>query len=81
MLYILIIGLVAGSIAGLIMRGKGFGFIINVIVGIAGAFVGNWLFGELGIHVSSGFLGTLFTAVIGAVVLLFVLNLFKKIMD
>jgi len=81
MLYILLIGLAAGAIAGLIVRGKGYGFIINLIVGIAGAFIGNWLFNELGIHGRSGMLGLLFTAVVGAVVLLYILNLIKKILD
>lgn len=81
MLYILLIGLAAGAIAGLIMRGKGYGFIINLIVGIAGAYIGNWLFNELGIHIRAGILGLLFTAVVGAVAFLFILSLIKKILD
>jgi len=81
MLYILLIGLAAGAIAGLIMRGKGYGFIVNLIVGIAGAYIGNWLFNELGIHIQVGILGLFFTAVVGAVVFLFILSLIKKILD
>ncbi|HDR52531.1 MAG TPA: GlsB/YeaQ/YmgE family stress response membrane protein [Mariniphaga anaerophila] len=79
MLYVLLIGLIAGALAGLIVRGKGYGFIVNIVVGIAGAWIGNWLLHELGIFVNSGFLGTLLTAVIGAVVLLVVVGLIRKI--
>ena len=77
-LYTILIGLAAGFISGLIMRGKGFGFIVNILVGIAGAVIGKWLFGEMGVSVGKGMAGTLFLAVIGAVVLLFVLSLSKK---
>ncbi len=81
MLYILLIGLAAGAITGLIVRGKGYGFLVNLIVGIGGAYLGNWLFYVLGIHGRAGILGFLFTAVIGAVVLLYLLSLIKKIFD
>ena len=81
MLYILLIGLSAGAVAGLIIRGKGYGIIINLIVGIAGAYFGNWLFGKLGIHAHAGMLGLFFTALIGAIVLLFILNFLKKLLD
>ena len=78
LLYIVLIGLAAGFLAGLIMKGKGFGLIVNILVGIAGAFIGGWLLGELGVSAGDGLIGSLITAVIGAVVLLFVLSLFKK---
>ena len=81
MLYVLFIGLVAGSIAGLLFRGKGYGCILNIVIGIIGAYVGNWLLLELGIYIHHGILGTLITAIIGAVAFLFVLNLIKKILD
>ena len=81
MLYVLIIGLVAGAIAGLLMRGKGYGCLLNIIVGIIGAYIGNWLLPEIGIYIHHGILGTLITAVIGAVVFLFVLGLLKKILE
>lgn len=79
MLYVLLIGLVAGALAGLIVRGKGFGCLVNIIVGIAGAWFGNWLLHELGIFVNSGLLGNLVTAVIGAVALLALLGLVRKL--
>ena len=79
MLYILLIGLIAGAIAGLIVRGEGYGCILNIIVGIAGAWFGNWLLHELGIFVNSGLFGNLITAVIGAVALLALLGLIRKL--
>ncbi|WP_372947082.1 GlsB/YeaQ/YmgE family stress response membrane protein [Mariniphaga sp.] len=79
MLYVLLIGLVAGAIAGLIIRGKGYGCVLNIIVGIAGAWFGNWLLHELGIFVNSGLFGNLITAVIGAVALLALLGLIRKL--
>lgn len=73
----LVIGAVAGWIAGLLMRGGGFGLLGNIVVGIIGAFVGGFLFGLLGIS-AGGLAGSLITAVAGAAVLLFVVGLFKK---
>lgn len=77
-LYVILVGLAAGFIAGLIMRGKGFGFLVNMLVGIAGAIIGKWLFGQLGIHLSDGMVGSLVTAVVGAVLLLWIVSLFRK---
>ncbi len=77
LIYFLLIGAAAGWIAGQLMKGGGFGLIVNIILGIIGAFVGGWLLGELGISVGSGLTGSLITSVIGAVVVLFVAGLFK----
>ncbi|MDT0606186.1 GlsB/YeaQ/YmgE family stress response membrane protein [Croceitalea rosinachiae] len=77
-LYALLIGALAGWLAGKIMKGGGFGTLVNIILGIVGGAVGNWLFGILGIHISSGILGDLITGVIGALVILFIASLFKK---
>ena len=74
----LLIGAVAGWLAGLLMRGGGFGLLGNIVVGIVGAFVGGFLFGMVGISAGGGMIGSLVTAVIGAAVLLFVVGLFKK---
>jgi uncharacterized membrane protein YeaQ/YmgE (transglycosylase-associated protein family) len=74
----LLIGAVAGWLAGLLMRGGGFGLLGNIVVGIIGAFVGGFLFGMVGISAGGGMIGSLVTAVIGAAVLLFVVGLFKK---
>ena len=81
MLYVLLIGLAAGGIAGLLMRGKGYGCLLNIVIGIIGAYIGNWLLPEMGIYIGHGIIGTLVTAVIGAIVFLFVVNLLKKILE
>ncbi len=77
-IYFLIIGALAGFLAGKILKGGGFGLVGNLVVGIIGAVVGGFLFGVLGIHVGNGLIGSLVTAVIGAVVLLWVISFFKK---
>ncbi len=77
LLYFLLIGAAAGWLAGQFMKGKGFGLIGNIIVGIIGAFIGGWLLGVLGLAFG-GLIGSLFTAVVGAVVLLFIVGLIKK---
>ena len=81
MLYVLFIGLIAGAIAGLIVRGEGFGCLLNIIVGIAGAWIGHWMLPELGIFIYGGFWGNLLTAVIGAVVLLVLLGIIRKLFN
>jgi uncharacterized membrane protein YeaQ/YmgE (transglycosylase-associated protein family) len=73
----LVIGAVAGWLAGLFMRGGGFGLLGNIVVGVIGALIGGFLFGLLGIA-AGGLLGSLIMAVVGAVVLLFVVGLIKR---
>ena len=74
----LIVGLVAGVLASVVMGGTGYGIIGDIIIGIIGAFVGGWLFAQMGIHTPfSGLAGTIFVAFIGAIVLLFVLRLIR----
>ncbi len=73
----IIIGAVAGWLAGLLMRGDGFGFIVNLLVGIAGAVIGGWVFGLLGIA-AGGVIGSLITALIGAIILLWIISLFRR---
>ncbi len=77
LIWFLLIGLIAGWLAGKVMRGGGFGMIGDMIVGIIGALLGGWLFGLLGIH-AGGLIGSIITAFVGAVVLLFVLRLIKR---
>ncbi|PCE28554.1 GlsB/YeaQ/YmgE family stress response membrane protein [Burkholderia ubonensis] len=74
----LIIGAIAGWLAGVLVKGGGFGLIVDIIVGIVGAIIGGWLAGLLGISVGSGFIGSVIIAVIGAVILLFVIRLFRR---
>ncbi|AOJ61932.1 hypothetical protein WJ32_05290 [Burkholderia ubonensis] len=74
----LIIGAIAGWLAGVLVKGGGFGLIVDIIVGIVGAVIGGWLAGLLGIHIGSGFIGSVIIAVAGAVILLFVIRLFRR---
>lgn len=73
----ILIGALAGFLAGKIMRGGGFGFLVNLIVGIVGGFIGGWLMSLVGFS-KGGLIWELLVAVIGAVVLLWVISLFKK---
>jgi len=75
-LYFLIIGAVAGWLAGQLTRGHGFGLLGDVVVGIIGAMVGGFLFGLIGLR-SFSLIGSLVTATVGAVVLLYVVRLLK----
>ena len=70
-LWYLLIGLVAGWLANLIVKGRGAGVVVNLIVGVVGGFLGGWIVGKMGWVPISSF-GSLITAVIGAVVLLLI---------
>ena len=74
----LIIGAIAGWLAGNLMRGGGFGVLGNIVVGIVGAMLGGWVFGFLGIGPEGGVIGSLITAVVGACLLLFIVSLVKR---
>lgn len=74
----LAIGAVAGWLAGQIVKGGGFGFVGNIVVGIVGAVVGGWLLPRIGVVVLGGVLGEILNAVIGACLVLFLLQLFKR---
>jgi uncharacterized membrane protein YeaQ/YmgE (transglycosylase-associated protein family) len=74
----LIVGAVAGWLAGLIVKGFGFGLIGNIIVGIIGAFIAGWLLPRIGIVIGGGFVAAVINALIGAVILLLVITLVKR---
>ena len=74
----LIIGAIAGWLAGVVMKGGGFGLLVDIIVGIVGSVIGGWLFGLMGVSAGGGMIGSIVAATIGAIVLLFVIRLFKK---
>lgn len=77
-IWVLIVGAIAGWLAGVIMRGGGFGLLGNIIVGILGAVIGTWLFGVLGVYTDGGTLGAILTALAGSVVLLFIIGLVRR---
>jgi uncharacterized membrane protein YeaQ/YmgE (transglycosylase-associated protein family) len=74
----LVIGAVAGWLAGKVVEGGGFGLIIDIVVGIVGALIGGYLAGALGIAIGGGMISSIIVAVIGAVVLLIVLRFIKR---
>ena len=73
-----LIGAIAGWLAGLIMKGRGLGFIVNAMLGIAGAFVGYYLLGLINFSFGHGLIGHILTATTGAVVLLFIVGILRK---
>ena len=75
LLVILFVGLIAGWLAGKIVRGSGFGVVGDIAVGIIGAFIGGWLLPRLGVHLGAGLVASIVNATIGAVVLLLVIRL------
>ena len=75
-IYILI-GAAAGWIAGLLTKGGGFGFLINALIGIVGGVLGGWIFGLLGLGVTGNW-GSFLTSIIGAIVLLWIVSLFRR---
>jgi uncharacterized membrane protein YeaQ/YmgE (transglycosylase-associated protein family) len=78
LLVIVIVGIVAGWLAGRVMEGGGFGLIGDLLVGLIGAFIGDWLLPQLGIHLGVGIVALIINAFIGAVVLLLILRLVTR---
>jgi uncharacterized membrane protein YeaQ/YmgE (transglycosylase-associated protein family) len=74
----IIVGAVAGWLAGLVVRGGGFGLVGNIIVGIIGAFLGGWLFGAIGLSIFPGIINTILTATLGAIILLLIVRVIKR---
>lgn len=76
-LYFILIGILAGFLAGKVMRGKGFGLLGDLIIGIIGSVFGGWVLGVIGLSFG-GLIGALFTAFVGACLLLFLIRLIAK---
>jgi len=77
-IWFILVGLVAGWLAGQLMKGGGFGVIGDIVVGVLGALLGGFLFSSLGMSLGGGLLGAIIVATIGAVLLIFVLRLIKR---
>jgi uncharacterized membrane protein YeaQ/YmgE (transglycosylase-associated protein family) len=73
----ILVGLIAGFLAGKVMKGRGFGVVMDIVVGIAGAIVGGFVLGLLGIH-AGGLIGSIVVAFVGAVILIWLVRQFKK---
>jgi uncharacterized membrane protein YeaQ/YmgE (transglycosylase-associated protein family) len=77
-LWFLVVGLVAGWLAGVLVKGGGFGLVGDLVVGVVGAFLGGFLFSTFGVSLGGGLVGSIVVATIGAVVLLFIVRLVKR---
>ena len=78
LIYWIVIGLIAGWLAGTVMKGGGFGVLMDIVLGMVGAVVGGWLFNTLGIYPGIGLIGSVLVAFVGACILLFLVRLIKK---
>ena len=74
---ILVVGIVAGWLAGKVVRGTGFGLIGDLVVGVAGAFVASWLFPRFGIHLGTGIVSEIIFSALGAIILLLIVRLIR----
>jgi len=79
MIYWLVVGLIAGWLAGLVMKGGGYGVIVDLLLGIVGGWLGGWLFGRLGIWPAGGMIGSIIVAFVGAVILVGITRLLKRV--
>jgi uncharacterized membrane protein YeaQ/YmgE (transglycosylase-associated protein family) len=74
----IVVGLIAGWLAGQVMKGGGYGVLVDIILGLLGGLLGGWLFGQLGIGAGSGMIGSIIVAFIGAVILVGITRLIKR---
>jgi len=79
LIILFIVGAIAGWLAGIIVKGYGFGLIGNIVVGVIGAFIGNWLFPSLGLWDIPGIVGVIVSATLGAVILLVIIGLIRRV--
>jgi len=77
LIYWIVVGLIAGWLAGKVMKGGGYGVLIDIILGILGAIVGGWVFGLLQLH-AGGLMWSIIVAFVGAVILVWITRLLKK---
>jgi uncharacterized membrane protein YeaQ/YmgE (transglycosylase-associated protein family) len=78
LLWWIIVGLIAGFLAGKVMRGGGFGVLMDIVIGIVGAMIGGWVFGQVGIFSGGGLIGSILVAFVGACILLWLVRLIKR---
>ena len=74
----IVVGLIAGWLAGRVMKGGGYGIVVDIILGILGGLLGGWIFGLLGIWQGGGMIGSIIVAFVGAVILVWITRLLKK---
>ena len=77
-LYWIVVGLIAGWLAGQVMKGGGYGILADIVLGVLGGIVGGWVFGILGIGAGYGLIGSVIVAFVGAVILVWLTRLIKR---
>jgi uncharacterized membrane protein YeaQ/YmgE (transglycosylase-associated protein family) len=78
MIYSIIVGLIAGWLAGQVMKGGGYGVLMDIVLGLLGGIVGGWLFGSLGVWPGGGIVGSIVVSFVGAVILVAVSRMLKR---
>src|SRR5262245_22501166 len=78
MLYAILVGLIAGWLAGQVMKGGGYGILIDILLGLVGGLIGGWLFGALGIYPGGGVIGSIIVAFVGAVILVALTRVIRR---
>jgi uncharacterized membrane protein YeaQ/YmgE (transglycosylase-associated protein family) len=78
LIYIILVGLIAGWATGKIMKGAGYGVLVDILLGIAGAIFGSWVLGLLGIYTSGGLIPSILVAILGAVLLVVIVRALKR---
>jgi uncharacterized membrane protein YeaQ/YmgE (transglycosylase-associated protein family) len=75
----IVIGAIIGWLAGLLVQGGGFGFLVDALIGIFGSVVAGWLFPSLGIAIGHGLIGSILASVVGAVIVVLIVRLLRRI--
>jgi len=78
MIYSIIVGLIAGWLAGQVMKGGGYGVLMDIVLGLLGGIVGGWVFGTLGIWPAGGIIGSVVVSFVGAVILVGITRMLKR---
>jgi uncharacterized membrane protein YeaQ/YmgE (transglycosylase-associated protein family) len=78
LLWWIIVGLIAGFLAGKVMKGGGFGVLMDIVIGMVGSVIGGWVFGMVGLFSGGGLIGSILVAFVGACILLWLVRLIKK---
>ena len=78
MIYSIIVGLIAGWLAGQVMKGGGYGILMDILLGLVGGILGGWLFGSLGIWPGGGIIGSILVSFVGAVILVALTRMLKR---
>jgi uncharacterized membrane protein YeaQ/YmgE (transglycosylase-associated protein family) len=78
MIYAILVGLIAGWLAGQVMKGGGYGILIDILLGLVGGVIGGWLFGALGVFPGGGVIGSIIVSFVGAVILVALTRAIKR---